>query len=122
LGLSADGAILATGDNDALRTLLTNLIDNAVHYTPGGGTVDVTVKAEDGQACWIVTDNGPGIPLEDRQRVFDRFYRREGAGMGGSGLGLAIVQRVAQHHGATVELADGADGRGLRVIVRFPAQ
>lgn len=122
LGLSADTVVSATGDSDALRTLLANLIDNAVHYTPRGGAVDVAVFVRDGQACWIVTDTGPGIPADERQRVFDRFYRRDVAGAAGSGLGLAIVQRVAQRHGATVELADGAAGRGLRVTVRFPAR
>jgi two-component system OmpR family sensor kinase len=122
LGLSAGGAMPATGDAGALRTLLTNLIDNAVHYTPQGGAVDVTVTAKAGQPCWIVTDNGPGIPVEDRERVFDRFYRREGSAASGSGLGLAIVQRVAQRHGASVELADGAGGHGLKVTVQFPPQ
>jgi two-component system OmpR family sensor kinase len=121
LGLSADTAVTATGDRDALRTLLANLIDNAVRYTPRGGAVDVAVTVKDGHACWIVTDTGPGIPVDERQRVFDRFYRRDGAAAGGSGLGLAIVQRVAQRHRATVELADGAGGRGLKVTVRFPS-
>jgi two-component system, OmpR family, sensor kinase len=111
--------VTATGDRDALRTLLANLIDNAVHYTPRGGAVDVAVTVKNGQACWIVTDTGPGIPVEERERVFDRFYRRDVAGAGGSGLGLAIVQRVAQRHRASVDLTDGADGRGLKVTVRF---
>ncbi|MEO8442003.1 MAG: ATP-binding protein [Betaproteobacteria bacterium] len=121
LGLTAETVVTTTGDRDALRTLLANLIDNAVHYTPRGGAVDVAVTDKDGQACWIVTDNGPGIPVNERERVFDRFYRRDIAGAGGSGLGLAIVQRVAQRHRATVDLADGADGRGLKVTVRFSA-
>jgi two-component system OmpR family sensor kinase len=119
LGLSADSVVTATGDREALRTLLANLIDNAVHYTPRGGAVDVAVTVNDGQACWIVTDTGPGIPVEEREHVFDRFYRRDIAGAGGSGLGLAIVQRVAQRHRATVDLSDGADGRGLKATVRF---
>jgi two-component system OmpR family sensor kinase len=119
LGLSADAPVTVAGDRDALRTLLANLVDNAVHYTPRGGTVDVGVTVKDGQACWIVTDTGPGIPVEEREHVFDRFYRRDIAGAGGSGLGLAIVQRVAQRHYATVDLADGLDGRGLAVTVRF---
>ena len=119
LGLSADAPVTVAGDRDALRTLLANLVDNAVHYTPRGGTVDVAVTVTDGQPCWIVTDTGPGIPVEEREHVFNRFYRRDIAGAGGSGLGLAIVQRVAQRHRATVELADGPDGRGLKVTVRF---
>ncbi len=113
-------AVTAAGDPDALRTLLANLIDNAVQYTPPGGAVDVSVTVNDGHAQWIVTDNGPGIPPTEREHVFDRFHRLEAAGVRGSGLGLAIVQQIARRHRATVELGDGADGRGLAVTVRFP--
>jgi two-component system OmpR family sensor kinase len=66
-----------------------------------------------------VGDTGPGIPPADRERVFDRFYRGDTAGETGSGLGLAIVSKVAQRHGASVELGEGSGGRGLRVSVRF---
>ena len=65
-----------------------------------------------------VEDSGPGIPPEERPRVFDRFYRAEQGGSG-SGLGLAIVQNIARRHGAEVELESGKEGRGLRVVVRF---
>ena len=119
LGLSADQPVSVLGDADALRTLLGNLVDNAIKYSAPGGDVDVTVAADAATACWVVTDTGPGIPAPERERVFDRFYRHETGGVMGSGLGLAIVQRVAQRHGATVELAAGPDGRGLRVTVRF---
>ncbi|MEO7726284.1 MAG: ATP-binding protein, partial [Burkholderiales bacterium] len=91
LGLSAAAPVMMMGDSDALRTMLGNLIDNAVHYTPGGGAVDVTVATREGQPCWIVTDTGPGIPPAERSRVLDRFYRLDTAGATGSGLGLAIV-------------------------------
>jgi len=67
-----------------------------------------------------VTDSGPGIPPEERARVFDRFYRRAGTAPPGSGLGLAIVKAIADAHGATLALAAGPDGRGLRVSVTFP--
>ena len=122
LGLSASAAASVTGDADALRTLITNLIDNAVHYTPAQGSVDVGVSVDNGQPRWTVTDTGPGIPAGERTRVFDRFYRRNATVAEGSGLGLAIVQRIAQRHHATVELADGPHGRGLTATVRFPAQ
>jgi signal transduction histidine kinase len=67
-----------------------------------------------------VGDSGPGIPPEERARVFDRFYRRAGTAPPGSGLGLAIVKAIADAHGATLTLTEGLDGRGLRVIVSFP--
>jgi two-component system, OmpR family, sensor kinase len=125
LGLAAAQPVTLQGDPEAVRTLLRNLIDNAVRYTQAGGRVDVAV-ADVGtpgaaRALLTVTDDGPGIPAAERARVFDRFYRRAGTTPPGSGLGLAIVKAIAAAHGATVELADGAAGKGLAVIVRFPA-
>ena len=104
------------GDADALRILLRNLVDNAIRYTPGGGRVMVSVGAD----LISVADTGPGIPVAERTRVFDRFHRLAGQDIQGSGLGLSIVARIAERHGASVELADGDGGRGLRVTVRFP--
>jgi two-component system OmpR family sensor kinase len=69
-----------------------------------------------------VTDTGPGIPPEERARVFDRFYRRAEADGTGSGLGLAIVKRIADRHGAEITLTDGPEGHGLRVRICFPRQ
>jgi two-component system OmpR family sensor kinase len=68
----------------------------------------------------VVADDGPGIPAAERERVFDRFYRRAGAAAPGSGLGLAIVRAIAAAHGATVILSDGPGGKGLAVSVEFP--
>ena len=130
LGVEAAQPATVDGDADALRTLLRNLVDNAVRYTPRGGRVDVavTVDARTGAAPGAaagarvtVTDTGPGIPAAERARVFDRFYRRAGTEPPGSGLGLAIVRTIADAHGAAVELADGPGGRGLSVTVRFSA-
>ncbi|ESJ09071.1 membrane protein [Cupriavidus sp. HPC(L)] len=107
------------GDADALRILLTNLIDNALRYVPAGGKVDVRVQRGDaGRVALIVADNGPGIPPEQRARVLDRFYRLPDAPSGGSGLGLAIVDEIAQVHRATLSLEDNEPG--LRVRVVFP--
>jgi signal transduction histidine kinase len=118
LGLDAEPDVRVMGDRDALRTLVRNLVDNAVRYTPAGGRVQVqTAKTPQG-ALLEVTDSGPGIPAADRERVFDRFYRRVSAPEGGSGLGLAIVKAIADRHGARVSLAD-APGGGLRVTVDF---
>jgi two-component system, OmpR family, sensor kinase len=127
LGISEAQTVLVRGDRDAVATLVRNLVDNAVRYTPEGGRVDVSVERTPetpARAAVRVIDNGPGIEPEERQRVFDRFYRRAGNREPGSGLGLAIVKAIAPAHGATVELAQGEDngaaGRGLAVTVSFP--
>jgi two-component system OmpR family sensor kinase len=122
LGVAAAQPATVAGDPDALRTLLRNLVDNAVRYTPAGARVDVTVESRAGAARLTVSDDGPGIPSEERKRVFDRFYRRAGTAPSGSGLGLAIVKAIADAHGATVSLDAGPSGKGLAVSVTFPAQ
>jgi signal transduction histidine kinase len=122
LGLSGNTPLQVMGDAESLRVMLGNLVDNAIHYTPRDGTVDVEAALDRGQASLSVTDTGPGIPVEERERVFDRFYRRAAAGESGSGLGLAIVRKIAQRHRACVELGAGAGARGLKVTVRFPDQ
>ena len=119
LALDADSATVR-GDREALRTMVRNLVDNAVRYTPAGGRVRVRAGRDGtGGAILEVVDTGPGIPAADRERAFDRFYRRASAPEGGSGLGLAIVKAIADRHGAQVSLGD-APGGGLRVAVAFP--
>lgn len=121
LGAAAtDPAACAVGDADALRTLLANLVGNAVRYTPPGGHIDVACGTTSTGAYLEVADSGPGIPPEEHERVFDRFYRRGNDDAPGSGLGLAIVRTIADRHGATVHLAD-APGGGLLVRIDFPA-
>jgi two-component system OmpR family sensor kinase len=121
LGLAHADAVNVLGHEASLRTLLANLVDNAIRYTPAGGQVDVTVRREQDRAVLAVRDTGPGIPAEERERVFDRFYRREGSGVEGSGLGLAIVKAIAERHGGNVTMAAGPDGEGLLVRVDLPA-
>jgi two-component system OmpR family sensor kinase len=106
------------GDADGLRTMLNNLIDNAVRYTPAGGTVDVTVRAGAHGVSVEIQDSGPGIPEADLERVFDRFYRVAGTRVEGSGLGLSIVRQIADANGARVSLAN--TGKGLRARIDFP--
>jgi two-component system OmpR family sensor kinase/two-component system sensor histidine kinase QseC len=103
-----------------LRSLFDNLIDNAVRYAPKGGVVDVLLHEVDGRPVVDVVDNGPGIPPELLERVFDRFFRVSGAPAGGSGLGLAIAQAAAARHGLRIVLSNRTDGSGLiaRVYLR----
>jgi two-component system, OmpR family, sensor kinase len=124
LGMERADAVQVTGDREALRVLVRNLLDNAIRYSPADGRVDVSVESQDGmppQAVLIVADGGPGIPLPERERVFDRFHRVAGSAAPGSGIGLALVRSIATHHHARIRLGEGADGRGLRVSVEFTA-
>jgi two-component system OmpR family sensor kinase len=124
LGIETSDSATIDGDPEALRVMLNNLIDNATKYTPEGGRVDVSLKVEDGRPVVRIADSGPGIAADERERVFDRFYRvGEGASrartdVAGSGLGLAIVRRIASQHGAAVALGESSAG-GLLVTVRF---
>jgi two-component system OmpR family sensor kinase len=111
--------VTLTGDAASLRTMLDNLADNAVKYTPQGGRVDLAVFREGDDAVIEVKDSGPGIPAEERERVFDRFYRVAGNAQTGSGLGLAIARRIAVAHRGSIQL-DDAQPSGLRVSVRLP--
>src|SRR5262249_38409802 len=110
---------VVNGTADALAVLLSNLVDNAIKYTPEGGRVQVSVVADDQRSRIVVEDSGPGIPIEEHQRIFDRFYRRPGAGAFGSGLGLAIVKDIAERHRATIELRTSPSLGGLYVQVTF---
>jgi two-component system sensor histidine kinase TctE len=105
LGFEPPGEpVTILGNALMLRELLSNLIDNAVRYTPGGGSVTVRVRRDGGQALLEVEDTGPGIAPAERPRVFERFYRILGSSVPGSGLGLAIVREIAQQHGAEVDV------------------
>lgn len=116
------------GDAGELRTLLINLIDNALIYTPAGGRIDVGLHNTAAGPVLCVRDTGPGIPPEERSRVFDRFYRASSSQgpdgiIQGTGLGLAIVKAIADRHDATIALRDGlpnsTGAHGLEVCVQF---
>ena len=118
-----DGAPnLAIIEGDALlvKEMLGNLLDNAIRYTPDGGQVTVRVTAGAGTVLLGVEDNGPGIPLAERERVFERFHRVLGTGVEGCGLGLAIVREIAEGHNAEARLGPGANGSGTLVTIAFP--
>jgi two-component system OmpR family sensor kinase len=120
LGLQHADSACIDGQPDALHILLRNLVENAVKYTPGGGTVDIAVRADQERATISVEDSGPGIPPEERERVFDRFYRVAGSEAAGSGLGLAIIKAIADRHGATLTLDKSERLGGLAASVSFP--
>ncbi|MFC3459082.1 ATP-binding protein [Massilia haematophila] len=120
LGLQHADEVSIAGQPDALHILLRNLVENAVKYTPGGGTVDIAVRLQKDAAEITVEDSGPGIPPDERERVFDRFYRVAGSDAAGSGLGLAIIKAIAERHGATLRLDKSERLGGLAALVRFP--
>ena len=107
------------GDAALLGVMLRNLLDNAIRYTPAGGTVRLRIALDAGRPVCEIEDTGPGIPADDRVRVLERFYRVLGTGEEGSGLGLSIVRRIVEMHGARLDLDSGRDGRGLRARVTF---
>lgn len=109
------------GDQTLLSILLRNLIDNAIRYSPAASEVEVAMTRAHAALILRVTDTGPGIPEDQRDRVFDRFYRVSGSAEEGSGLGLSIVKRIADLHHATLRLSQGPGGRGLVVEVSFAA-
>jgi two-component system, OmpR family, sensor histidine kinase TctE len=117
---SAGREVMVRGDGTRLTELINNLVDNAIRYTPPGGKVTVHVRAEP-QPQLIVSDDGPRIPVEERERVFERFHRLLGNPAEGSGLGLAIVRDIASLHEAQIRLMDDVDGVGNTFIVTFPS-
>jgi signal transduction histidine kinase len=118
LELFADAPVGVRGERTTLCVLVRNLVDNAARYSPAGSRVELRVMDDGGVPTLQVDDAGPGIPVADRDRVFDRFYRRAHNDEAGTGLGLAIVRSVAARHGAEVSLSDSPLG-GLRASVRF---
>lgn len=126
VSVDAPPGVLVEGSPDDLHRLALNLVQNAVAHTPAGTRVTAAVRSEAELAVLEVSDDGPGVPEEVRDRVFGRFVRGGGDGTGatglggrGSGLGLAIVRAVAEAHGGSVAL-DDAPGGGARFVVRLP--
>jgi two-component system sensor histidine kinase TctE len=119
LGIDVKPATIVA-DPALIDDLLSNLVDNALKYTPPGGSVTVSVGKTHGKPLLAVEDTGPGIPEEDRQRVRQRFYRLPNSPGHGSGLGLAIVDEIAKLYGASLSLGPGLNGLGTRVTLQFP--
>jgi len=116
--MAGEGALVAA-PRLALREIAMNLVDNAIRYTPPGGIVTTRIDVAADTVTLLVEDNGPGIAPEERERVFERFYRIHDGDSAGSGLGLPIVREFASRIGASVELRTSAAGQGLTVAVRF---
>jgi signal transduction histidine kinase len=114
----ADGMQI-NGDRELLSLLFTNLVENALHHTPFGTTIDLRLSAQDSGVLAEAADTGPGIPKDERAKVFQRFYRLERSRTtAGSGLGLSTVAAIVELHYATIELIDNQPG--LKVAIRFP--
>ncbi len=121
ISFEGDEVIKVHGDALLLEELLSNLLENAAQYCPPEAMIDVSVRANGaGTAILDIRDDGPGIAPEERQNVFERFYRVAGSGEQGCGLGLAIVKEIATQHGGHVTVGDGADGTGTTVRVKLP--
>jgi two-component system OmpR family sensor kinase/two-component system sensor histidine kinase QseC len=119
LGFAASVDAEITGNGDELRSLVDNLLDNALRYTPEGGIADVALHYDAGVVTVEIVDSGPGIPNDLLPRVFDRFYRIEGTETEGSGLGLAIARNAAERNHIDLSLSNRIDGSGLIARLRF---
>jgi two-component system OmpR family sensor kinase len=123
IGVDIKTTANALGAGEELRTLLGNLIDNAVRYTPAGGMIDVSMRRHlDGQRVVEVLDTGTGLQKDAATRIFERFYRAAPIGVDGTGLGLAIALRVAERNGLGLTVENRADGQpGVVARVWFPS-
>jgi len=121
LGVSANQTEWVNGDEEGLRILVGNLVDNAIRYTPEGGKVDLNLATEDSRLVLEVKDNGPGIMPSEREKIFERFYRIAGNEVHGSGLGLAIVMQIVESHGAVIDISAGKNGKGAVFRIKFPS-
>jgi signal transduction histidine kinase len=120
LSLADDGPLLVVGDPELLTQMLVNLVDNALRHTGASARIMVSIHPNGGDVELTVTDDGPGVPETERERIFDRLYRLErNRSTPGSGLGLALVAAIARLHGARITLADTRPG--LQVRVALPA-
>ncbi|HXJ37558.1 MAG TPA: ATP-binding protein [Candidatus Eisenbacteria bacterium] len=115
------GPLCVRGSEPLLFRVVFNLVDNAIKYSGAGHGVTIALQADGGRAVLDVTDDGPGVPPADRERIFDRFYRGDPArGRGGTGLGLAVTRSIVVVHGGDVRVVDGPGGRGTSFRVTLP--
>jgi signal transduction histidine kinase len=121
LTMTGSGEVLATGDRDLIFDAIANLVDNAIKHSHAGGQVVVASETVNGSPVVSIADNGPGIPVEQREQVFKRFYRLEQSRYTpGNGLGLSLVAAVARLHGARIEMCDNSPGLLVRLWFSAP--
>lgn len=119
--VNTEDQVIVKGDLTSLTALIRNILDNAMRYTPAGGVVTLHVNNQHVTPQIRITDSGPGIPVDLREKVFSRFFRADHASDNmGAGLGLAIARRAAERLSASLQLEDGPEGNGLTVLIRFP--
>ena len=119
---AADGSFTFNGNTEALRTMLRNLLENAIKYAPQNGAVLIELSRAPGKLLMSIEDNGPGIPVEERPEIFDRFKRGAAPKAEGCGLGLAIVKAIADRHRITITLEDSTRLGGLAMKLHFPGE
>ncbi len=117
LAFECPDTLFARVNPSGFTSIVDNLVDNAIRYTPNGGHVVVSFERNEEDLEFVVQDDGPGVAPEERVRIFERFYRIPGSSPHGTGLGLAIVKRIAQSHDAPMRFTDGLSGKGVGVVV-----
>lgn len=120
--MDAQESVLALGAEPLVEQAIYNLVDNAIRH--GGGSVRISSFSDGSRACVVVSDDGPGVPESQRERIFERFYRIDPSRSrqtGGTGLGLAIVKHVAESMGGTISVGDSETG-GAKFTLTLPAE
>jgi two-component system sensor histidine kinase CpxA len=115
---------MVRADAELLASAIENVVRNALHYSPSGAAVELTLSSDPGEVRLVVRDHGPGVPEADLQRIFDPFFRvaeSRSRDSGGDGIGLAITARVLSAHGGTTRAQNAPDGGGLLVELSLPA-
>ena len=120
--VDADGPVPVRGDEDLMREAVSNLVDNAIKFTPAGGKVRIEARTMNGRPLVLVSDTGLGVPPQERARIFDRFYRGEQSGKApGHGLGLSIAETIANLHGFKLTVEDNKPGARFEMRAAAPA-
>jgi two-component system sensor histidine kinase QseC len=119
MGLTSQNSIVVKGESVALEQMLTNLLDNAIRYSPPASQIDICIEKKEASAIVSIEDQGPGIPLQQRQRVFERFVRLPGNSQEGSGIGLAVVKKIADRHHIQIDLTQSKNLGGLKITLAF---